>query len=199
MALPASIGLTGGIGSGKSTVATLLEAFGYPVFYSDLESKKIINDPAVLQELCGIFGEKILRNGVLDKLALAAIVFDDESKLQQLNAIMHPKVREAFQLWRKKQTSNLVFNEAAILFETGANSHFDKVILVVADKDIRLKRVAKRDGATISEIENRMDKQWPDEKKLALADYVVENNGQNPLTPAVKQVLDNILKTIATK
>lgn len=196
---PYSIGLTGGIGSGKSTVATLLETFGYPVFYSDIESKKIINNPAVLRELCGIFGESILLNGKLNKVELAQIVFNDEGKLQQLNAILHPKVRASFDVWRTKQHTEMVFNEAAILFETDAYKSFDKMLLVVADKDIRTNRVMARDGASLEEIEARMRKQWLDEMKIPLADFVIENSGKEALTPIVRQVLDQIQTAILTK
>jgi dephospho-CoA kinase len=197
--MPASIGLTGGIGSGKSTVAAIIEAFGYPVFYSDLESKKIINNPAVLNELCGIFDENIVHNKLLDKVALAKIVFNDSKKLEQLNNLLHPKVRSAYDAWRAKQSAELVFNEAAILFETGAHTTFDKVILVVADKSIRTERIMARDEASVADVEARMSKQLPDEKKIPLADFVIDNNGDSPLTPRVKKVLDDIHRTILAK
>ncbi len=192
---PASIGLTGGIGSGKSTIAAIIEAFGYPVFYSDIESKKIINNPAVLQELCGIFGEKILSNGLLDKVALAQIVFNDSEKLKILNSILHPKVRAAFDHWRLRQTTEFVFNEAAILFETGAHLQFDKMVLVVADTSVRTNRIKLRDNVSEADIVARMDKQWPDEKKIVLADYIIENNG-SILTPRIKSLLNNIAKDL---
>tara|TARA_R110001592_G_scaffold237306_10_gene496339 strand:- start:2992 stop:3585 length:594 start_codon:yes stop_codon:yes gene_type:complete len=192
---PASIGLTGGIGSGKSTIAAIIEAFGYPVFYSDIESKKIINNPAVLQELCGIFGEKILSNGQLDKIALAQIVFNDSEKLKTLNSILHPKVRTAFDHWRLQQTTQFVFNEAAILFETGAHLQFDKMVLVVADTSVRTNRIKLRDNVSEADIVARMDKQWPDEKKIVLADYIIENNG-SILTPRIKSLLNNIAKDL---
>jgi dephospho-CoA kinase len=189
---PASVGLTGGIGAGKSSVAAIIEALGYPVFYSDLESKKIINNPAVLQELCGIFGETIVRNNTLDRTALAYIVFNNSKKLELLNSILHPKVRAAFDVWRAKQNTEMVFNEAAILFETGAHNRFDKVLLVVADKHIRMKRISHRDNATEDEILARMDKQWADDRKVSLADVVIENNGVEALTPKVKKVISEL-------
>lgn len=186
-----SIGITGGIGSGKSTVAQLVEAFDYPVFYSDVESKKLLQSPAVLQELSGLFGDNILCNGVIDKAALANIVFNDKAKLEQLNSILHPKVREAFLVWKEKQKTSMVFNEAAILFETGAYKNFDFTILVSADVELRIQRVMSRDGVSKEAVENRMEKQWADEKKKNLADFIVLNNNE-ALTPQVNSILKKL-------
>ena len=190
-----SIGITGGIGSGKSTVAQLVEAFGYPVFYSDTESKKLLQSPAVLQELSGLFGESILDNGTIDKVALANIVFSDKAKLEQLNKVMHPKVREAFTAWKSNQNSSLVFNEAAILFETGAYQNFDYTLLVTADEELRIQRVMARDSVSKEAVLSRMQKQWPDEDKKKLADFVIVNNNE-ALTSQVHRVIDELLTKV---
>lgn len=187
------IGLTGGIGSGKSTVAKVIECFGFPVFYSDVESKRILFSDKNLHDVIGKeIGAECFVDGKLSKEKLAGIVFSDKSKLEILNQLLHPRVRDAFDEWCQNQNSTLCFNEAAIIFETGANSRFDATVLVTADLSERLERVSQRDSITKSEVENRMNKQWPDFKKIMLANYVIENNRNSEITPQIHQIIKSL-------
>lgn len=186
-----SIGITGGIGSGKSTVAMAIESFGYPVFYSDAVSKQLLVNEANMLSLRRLFGDVIFTENKLDKKALASVVFNDNEKLNALNNLMHPQVRQAFNTWRKLQISHLVFNEAAILFETSAHKNFDANILVIADENVRINRVCERDGISEVEVRQRMAKQWSDEKKEALASHVIKNNGE-ALLPQIAKTLERL-------
>lgn len=194
MAKQLSIGITGGIGSGKSTVAKVIESFGYPVFYSDAASKKLLVSSANTKALKKLFGESVFTDNVLDKNALANVVFNNSEKLEALNQLMHPQVRQAFNAWRSKQNTAIVFNEAAILFESGAYLNFDANILVCAKQDIRIQRIMQRDNSSVKAIMDRMAKQWSDLIKKPLADYIITNNGE-ALIPQV----DNILKSLLPK
>lgn len=187
------IGLTGGIGSGKSTVAKVIECFGFPVFYSDVESKRILFSDKKLHDVIEKeIGAECFVDGKLNKEKLAGIVFSDKSKLEILNQLLHPRVRDAFDEWCQNQNSTLCFNEAAIIFETGAISRFDATVLVTADHTERLERVSQRDSITKSEVENRMNKQWPDFKKIMLANYVIENNQNSEITPQIHHIIKSL-------
>jgi dephospho-CoA kinase len=189
-----TIGVTGGIGSGKSTVCKIIESLGYPVFYSDLESKKLmLKDSAVIQEVRSLFGDDAYLDGELNRSFLASKVFRDKTLLAKLNDIIHPAVREAFaQFSQKYSEKKLVFNEAAILFETGAFRNFDFNILVVAPRDLRISRIMKRDNATEEQIISRMNNQWDDEKKIPLTDYVIQNADGDNLEAQIKMIITNL-------
>ncbi|MFP9099081.1 dephospho-CoA kinase [Flavobacterium sp. RHBU_24] len=170
------IGLTGGIGSGKSTVARMFETLGVPVYYADDEAKKILYTTKVADELHKVFGEAAFTANTPDRAKIAALVFSDKEKLRQLNAIIHPRVALHFNDWVfNHQNLPFVIKEAAILFESGAYKQCDAVITVTAPQEVRIDRVMARDGALRGDVEKRMANQWAEEKKIALSDYVIEN------------------------
>ncbi|KFF10798.1 dephospho-CoA kinase [Chryseobacterium soli] len=172
------IGLTGGIGSGKTTVAHYIEEFGFPVYYSDDRAKTIVNDnedlKAKIKELLG--EESYDENGIYNRKWVAEKVFNDKDMLHQLNEIIHPAVRIDFEEWVQKQTKYLVFKETALLFELKLNRQCYKSLLVTAEDNIRIKRVMDRDHKTYREVEAVMEKQMPEKDKLKMADCVIYNN-----------------------
>lgn len=189
------IGLSGGIGSGKSTVAKVLEHMGYPVFYSDEEAKKLYATHAWLRnQLIAILGKDSYQNGVFQKHVLAAQLFENPELKKQIAALVHPLVRERFNEWARLQTADLVFNEAAILFETGAYKQFLATVLVVAPLETRIQRVQKRDGLSREAVLQRIENQWPDSTKIHLTPFIITNDGQ----PLLQQIEDLIskLKTV---
>ena len=187
------IGLTGGIGSGKSTIASYIESKGIPVYISDEAGRRLLYDPQILNEIKIAFGETIFENGLLNKEKLAAVVFNNVNKLKELNAIIHPAVKADFKSWLKvHQQEPLVVKEAAILFESGSNNDCDAVITVVAPLDARIARVLARDKSSKKEVLKRINNQWTDEMRLAKSNYSIDNIDLNS---AFKQV-DDILKKI---
>ena len=184
------IGLTGGIGVGKTFVAELFQQLGVPVFNADIEAKKcMVEDEGLMSAVQLAFGENIYANGVLQKEELAKIVFNNSEALGKLNALVHPVVKQKFKDWCKKQTAELVIKEAAILFESGAHLGLDAVICVTATEQLRIERVQKRDGSSVEEIKSRMNKQMSQAEKEELADFIVVNNGENLLLPQLINVL----------
>ena len=189
------IGLTGCIGSGKTTIANYFADLGVPVYIADVEAKKILYFPEVVQEIVKTFGEEVLTDNIPDKKKLASVVFNNPEKLKQLNAIIHPRVGQHFTDWAEQhKEENFVIKEAAILFESGSFKDCDKVILVTAPKEIRIKRVMKRDGVSEKEVLERMKNQWSEEKKKKLSDFIIENIDLE----VAKNQVDNIYKTIHT-
>lgn len=175
---PKIIGLTGGIGSGKTTVAQYIENCGFPVYYSDDRAKTIVNDHEEIKnrikELLGT--DAYNQEGLYDRKFVAGKVFDDDVLLHQLNEIIHPAVRLDFEQWVSKQTKYLVFKETALLFELKLNLQCYKSLLVTAEDNIRLKRVMDRDGKTYREVETIMTNQMPEKDKIKQADYIIYNN-----------------------
>jgi len=170
------IGLTGGIGSGKSSIAKHIESLGVPVYIADTEAKKILDTDSVIAQVVALFGNDIVENGKIDRKKIAALVFQDSEKLKKYNNIIHPEVYLHFKNWVKQhRDSPLVVKEAAILFESGSYKDCDKIILVTAPKEYRIERVMKRDAVTREAVEQRMAHQWDDDRKKALSDYVIEN------------------------
>ena len=189
------IGITGGIGSGKSVVGQILEAMHFPVYYSDQQSKILVDtDLIIREELIKLLGTKVYLDGKLNRPFLTQQLFSNDDLRLKINQIIHPKVREAFTNWVNKQSSNLVFNEAAILFETGAYQLMDYNILVTAPLELKIDRVLKRDNITINEIQERISKQWSDEEKIPLADFVIVNDEVKPLLKQVEAVLNALDK-----
>ncbi|MDQ1097741.1 MULTISPECIES: dephospho-CoA kinase [Chryseobacterium] len=172
------IGLTGGIGSGKTTVAHFIEEFGFPVYYSDDRAKSIVNDNEALKtEIRALLGDHAYdSNGQYDRKFVAEKVFSNAELLQQLNEIIHPAVRLDFEEWVKKQSKYLIFKETALLFELKLNLQCDRSLLVTAEDNIRIKRVMDRDGKTYREVQAIMEKQMPEKEKIKLADCIIYNN-----------------------
>ena len=186
------IGLTGGIGSGKSLVAAVLEHMGYPVFYSDQEAKALYNEDGLLQkELIVLVGDALYDNGIFQKEVLSQALFNNPELKKEVEARVHPLVRKRFETWAHAQKSRLVFNEAAILFETGAHQQFEATVLVCAPLQLRIDRVKKRDGLEEAVILQRMNAQWDDDKKRELASYIIENDGQ-PILAQIESLLQSL-------
>lgn len=177
LSAPKIIGLTGGIGSGKTTVAKFIEEFGFPVYYSDDRAKDIVNDNDDLRlKIKELLGDEAYENGFYNRKFVAEKVFNDKDLLQSLNEIIHPAVRTDFEEWVKKQTKYLVFKETALLFELKLNQQCYKSLLVTAEDNIRIKRVMDRDGKTYREVQAVMEKQMPEKDKIKLADCIIYNN-----------------------
>lgn len=187
------IGLTGGIGSGKSAVAQLFITHGVPVYIADVEAKKLMQSQTILKKIKIIFGDLVFDDKKINRAKLAAIVFKEPEKLAQLNAIIHPAVHEHFIKWVKKHRDYpYIIKEVAILFETGGEKYCDKVITVVAPASLRLQRVMKRDNATEEAVLARMNNQWTDEQRILKSDFVIENIDFEQ----TKQEVDEILKVL---
>ena len=187
------IGLTGGIGSGKTTIANYIKSLGIPVYIADDEAKKLLNDDAIQKEIKNAFGETVFENNLLSKERLSQIVFNDTDKLKKLNSIIHPAVKAHFKEWLEDhKKAPMIVKEAAILFESGSDQDCDAVITVVAPINTRIERVKQRDKIAEQEVLNRIKNQWSDEMRLEKSDYSIENND---LTKAFQQV-DEILKKI---
>ena len=188
------IGLTGGIGSGKSFVANILENMGFPVYYSDLQSKELTkSNPSIKTGLISLFGEEVYSDNELNTQLVATKIFQNEEMRQKVNELIHPIVRKDFDNWAMNQKSALVLNEAAILFETGAYRNFDATILVCAPMELKIQRVMKRENCSKEDVLARMSKQWSDEEKMKLADYTILNDNQFPLLIRLEEIINNIL------
>jgi len=172
------VGLTGGIGSGKTTVSNFLLDYGIPVYNSDSQGKTLMNTNLELKNnIVSIFGESVYDNGILNTNLLSSIVFSDSKKIDQLNNLVHPKVAEDFKQWIGKNNNQpILVKEAAILIESGAYLTMDKIILIVSQKSTRINRVSKRDNSDLESIEKRINLQLIDDDKIKYADYIIENN-----------------------
>lgn len=184
------VGITGGIGSGKSVVSKLLTTLGYPVYDSDSRAKGVMENSEPLKaQLIACFGEHIYPNNTLDRAALATIVFTNPTALQQLNALVHPAVRADFVAWCKEQQAPYLFIESAILFEAHFDREVDQSWCVIAPKDCRISRVIERDNTTHSQIELRMAQQLTDQERTKLATVTIVNDNHTPLLPQLYTLL----------
>ena len=175
--IPRIIGLTGGIGSGKTSVAKLLEEKDFPVYYSDDEAKNIVNKNSELKEkIIFLLGEKSYSDGVYNRKYVSEKVFNDAGLLEQLNHLIHPAVKVDFENWVKSHNNEFVFKETALLFELKLNEQCYKSLLITADDNLRIKRTMDRDNKTYREVEAIMQKQMPEKDKIKLADYIIYNN-----------------------
>jgi len=191
------VGLTGGIGSGKTTVAKEFKKLGVPIYIADDEAKKLMNRSKVIRrKLIALFGEDAYTNDVLNRPYLAKIIFSDKSVLQKMNAIVHPKVASHFKKWVKKQEAPYIIKEVAILFENGSYKQCDYIITVTATMENRIARLLKRDETTVSKIEAIMKNQWQDEEKIALSQFVISNDILENTIIQVQETHNQILKSI---
>ncbi|WP_299550253.1 dephospho-CoA kinase [Seonamhaeicola sp.] len=192
------VGLTGGIGSGKTTVAKQFESLGVPVYIADEEAKKLMNRSKVIKrKLIQLFGAQAYTDDKLNRPFIADIIFNDKSYLQKMNAIVHPRVARHFEKWALKQDAPYVIKEVAILFENGGYKQCDFVITVTAPKKVRVERLLKRDNTTKEKIEAIMKHQWPDDEKVKLSDFVVENIGLQATLNQVHSIHKKLLKKCA--
>jgi dephospho-CoA kinase len=187
------VGLTGGIGSGKSTVAAIFQVLGIPVYYADEETKKLMNeDPRLRTEITRHFGDKAYSNKGLDRAFLATVVFNNREKLDLLNSLTHPITIQHAADWMKKQTTPYVIKEAALIFESGSAENLDYIIGVSAPFELRIQRVMKRDRTTRAEIEKRMSRQLDEKIKMMLCDTVINNNEKELVIPQVLSIHEKL-------
>jgi len=189
------IGITGGIGSGKTTACKLFELLGIPVYYSDDASKELLrSNAAVKARVLDVFGNSLLdQQGAVDRKTLAAIVFNDTTELDKLNAIMHPAVALDFEHWIKKQAAPYILKEAAILFESGAYQKVDSVITIAAPLELKIQRTIKRDGLPKEDVLVRIQNQLSDDEKIKRSEFVIYNDDQQLLIPQVLKIHSQLL------
>ena len=190
------VGLTGGIGSGKSTIAKAFAALGIAVFNSDEQAKALIaTDAQVKERIIAAFGEEAYQNGEYNRAYIAQIVFNNSEKLAILNGIVHPALAKYFKQWAKKQISPYVLKEAAILFESGSYKDCNYIITVTAPEEVRIARVMARDHCTEAQVRVRMSQQWSDAQRIALSNAVIENVDLESAKEQVKRINDELRMT----
>ena len=189
------IGLTGGIGSGKSTVAQIFEVLGIPVYYADKETRRIMNaDPELKKKIIKNFGEESYKNGELNRGYISSIIFNDNGKLDLLNSLVHPETIKDSESWMTKQTTPYAIHEAALIFEAGVAERLDYVIGVSAPFPLRLKRAMERNNVPREEVINRMNKQIEEEIKMKLCDFIIINDEHEMVIPQVLKLHDKLLQ-----
>lgn len=196
------IGITGGIGSGKTTVCKVFELFGIPVFYADDVAKSIMNtDPVLRDQIIEAFGEQSYsHSGELNRKHISGIVFNNSLELEKLNGLVHPAVFRAFDVWvLKHPEAPYVLKEAALLYESESHKFCDRSILVISAMDTRMKRVQARDGLSAEEVRSRIDRQFSDEQKIKMADYILMNDEQQLLIPQIISLHHQFLKIALSK
>jgi len=185
------IGLTGGIGSGKSTVSRLFETMGIPVYTADTESKKLVNiSPQIREQLVAAFGPQLYKNGEIDKAMLASLIFGNEENLRYANSVIHPAVFDDFRQWAEQQTQSFVVIESAILFDSGFYKSVDVTVNVSAPLEMRIRRVEERDKVSRESIEARISSQMSEEERNRLSDYTIFNDERHALLPQVENLLN---------
>jgi dephospho-CoA kinase len=188
------IGLTGGIGSGKTTVAKMFEELGVPVYIADLEAKRLTNSSTVIKKkLIKLLGHSTYIDGKLNRKFVADLIFKDPKLLKKVNEIIHPKVASHFKRWVKKQKGNYCIKEAAILFENGSYKDCYLTILITAPKEVRIGRVMRRDDMSKEDIEKRMRNQWTDEEKGKFADIIIENIDMERTKEQVRKIHSSLI------
>ena len=191
------VGLTGGIGSGKTTISKCFESFDIPVYIADDEAKSLMNRSKVIKrKLVQLFGESAYKDGVLNRHFIASKIFTDKTLLLKMNAIVHPKVASHFKGWLKKRDAPYIVKEAAIIFEYKLESQYDYIITVIADEDLRIKRVMKRDDASKEKIKSIIKNQLSDADKIKKSDFVIINNDLDLAKKAASEVHYQILQVI---
>jgi len=191
-----TVGLTGGIGSGKTLISDVFSRLGIPVFNADYQAKKIMNsDQDVISHIKAEFGDDIYNTDGINRKKLATIIFKNKSALKKINSIVHPKVREYFINWSKEKANcHYVIEEAAILFESNAHKELDITINVHADELVRINRVVERDQVSTESVKSRMNNQLSDEERISLSDYTIYNDGNKMVLPQILEIHQKILK-----
>ena len=184
------LGLTGGIGSGKSTVAKVFQELGIAVYYADIEAKKFLFHDEIKKDLQAAFGASVInREGEVDKAVLASIVFTDEKQLAKLNALIHPLLENDFVTWsEEKSNEKYIVKEAAILFEAGFDKSVDKILTISAPIEERIERVMKRDQVNRQQVLDRISKQWTDEQREAKSDFVINNADDQMILETILEI-----------
>jgi dephospho-CoA kinase len=187
------VGITGGIGSGKTTACKVFETLNVPVFYTDDVAKKLYSESEIMHQVITLLGADVYENDQLIYNKVAKIVFADKEKLQGLNKIIHPAVAEKFAMWIETQgNKKYVLKEAAILFESGAYKQLEKTITVIAPIEKRIKRVMLRDKVSSAELEKRIKAQWTDEERIRKSDFIINNDEENLLIPQVLKIHETL-------
>ncbi|MBC7889244.1 MAG: dephospho-CoA kinase [Ferruginibacter sp.] len=188
------VGITGGMGSGKTTVAKIFEVLGIPVYYADDAAKRLMNEDEDLKEqLQQLFGEEAYLDGILNRKYISGLVFNNDEKLTLLNSIVHPATLRDASQWMLRQNTAYAIKEAALIFESGAQQQLDYVIGVYAPVPVRIQRVMKRDGVTAEEVKARMEKQMDEATKMRLCDYVITNDEQDLVIPQVIKIHETFI------
>ena len=189
------VGLTGGIGSGKSKALTFFKSKCIPCYQADLAGHKVLNqNPEVKAKVQAYFGSEIYTETGLDRKALGKKVFNNQEALEFLNGIVHPAVRLDFQNFVQQQQAPFIVSEVAILFENQGEKKYDKIILLTAPENVRIQRVMARDGISETEVRQRMQKQWPDAQKIPLADYVIDNSNWKTTEDELERIYKELLR-----
>lgn len=193
------VGLTGGIGSGKSTIATIFEIFGVPVYYADEAARRLMNENELLRsQVIACFGKEVYPDGKLNSQLLASLVFNAPSRLKQLNAIVHPAVLKDAEAWMLRLNAPYAIKEAALIFESGANEMLDYVIGVSSPEELRIQRTMQRDHSGREDVLLRMNKQMDEEEKMKRCDFIIINNEKEFIIPQVIELHERITN-LATK
>lgn len=188
------IGLTGGIGSGKSTIAQIIKHIGYPVYIADKEAARLMDShPDIRKDITERLGANCYTSeGHINKPVLAQIIFENKEALEEVNRIVHPRVMEAFEQWAAMQSASLVFCETAILYESGLERYFDAVICVTAPEEVRVRRVMERDHCELKDVMARVRNQMDEDEKCQRANFVIYNDGEHMAVPQVLDVLHKL-------
>jgi dephospho-CoA kinase len=191
------LGITGGIGSGKTSVCRVFDILGIPVFSADTEAREIMDHDLMIRNgINSITGKDLYPGGILDRMQLASIIFNDNKILTRVNSLVHPAVFNQFAIWTEKQVSPYVIMEAAILFESGASKLVDRIATVAAPESERIDRVIKRNRLTETQVRERMKNQMDDEARIKLSDYIIYNSENDMIIPAILKIHNEILSII---
>lgn len=194
------VGLTGGIGSGKTTILNCFKSYGIPVYIADYEAKALMNRSKVIRrKLIALFGESAYKDEKLNRSYLSSQIFNNKSLLAKMNAIVHPKVASHFKNWLKKQNAPYIIKEAAIIFENNLENQYDFIITVVADENLRIERVMKRDGTSREKVMSIIRNQLSDEEKVKRSNFVITNNDLTKAKNEALEIHQQILQRINQK
>lgn len=191
-----SVGLTSGIGCGKTLISKVFNTFGVPIFNSDQQAKELYKEKEFLTQIVHIFGASIIEKGEFCPQKLANIVFNDNKALEKLNSLIHPKVLDKYKLWQSKQTSPYTILESAIIIEIGWQNHFDKIINIETPVEIAIERVKLRDNISREQVLQRINNQMPWQTKKQLSDYNIYHDNNTMLLPQIIAIHENILEQI---